>query len=342
MAAVLTATALFAGAQEKKNPDLGPTTGLLSSTGPTFTVPKSQIPSHWTLIAYGDMRFTDPANQKATNPKVRRWLVEKIAAEHPDALLLNGDVPWHGGNAADYAVFHDETGPWREAKLRVYPALGNHELAQGGTEGVNNWWGAFPEMKGRRWYSVQFGNAYILALDSNLPLTPGSDQRQWMDEQLDNLPKGTKFVFIDLHHPPVADNGPHERHNLRPNEIALADYLNAKMAAASTSDKSSKKQPKLIVIAGHTHNYERFQIGNIAYLVSGGGGADPYPVERDSADLYQDKGFPNYHYVRFVYDGKKLNATMVRVADPATAQPAWEVKDTFTIDPDAVTPSAGK
>ena len=55
---------------------------------------------------------------------------------------------------------------------------------------------------------------------------------------------------------------------------------------------------------------------DIDYLVSGGGGAKPHPIVRGSADLYQDPGFPNYNYIKFVEDGYNFQATMVRVADP--------------------------
>ncbi len=248
MVGALAFVSLTAGAQQKA-PDVGPTEGLLSEAKPTFVVNRKDLPQHWTLIAYGDTRFTDPESVKPSNPKVRRWLVDKIGSEHPDSLIVTGDLPWHGV-AADYAQFQAETSSWRAAKLRVYPVLGNHELSPNGTEGVQNWWAAFPALNHRRWYSVQLGEAYILALDSNLPLTTGSPEQAWVDAQLKMLPKQTRFVFVMLHHPPLADNGPHERHNLRPNEITFADYLN---------EKQKTLKARLIVVAGHTHNYERFQ-----------------------------------------------------------------------------------
>ena len=111
-------------------------------------------------------------------------------------------------------------------------------------------------------------------------------------------------------------------HNGRPNEHALAEFL------AKAPEKS---RVRFIVAAGHIHNYERFLQDGIVYLVSGGGGADPRPIVRGPADLYQDSGFPNYHYVRFVQDGEDLTATMVRVADPDAATPAWQEKDHFEI-----------
>ena len=294
---------------------------LLSGSGPTFVVPAKEIPEHWSVIAYGDTRFTDPANTKVTNPKVRRWLVEKIASEHPDALLISGDLPYDGTVDGDYEVFRKETTPWRAEQLRVYPAVGNHEVAHDAAKGIRNWWKAFPELAGRRWYSVEFGNAYFVMLDSDLPLTEGSDQQRWLAEQLAHLPRQTRFVMVTLHHPPVADMTPPQTHTVGPNERALADFLEA---------RAGKLKAKIVVIAGHTHNYERFDEGGIAYLVSGGGGARPYVVTRDANDLYKNPAVVNYHYVKFVFDGKKLDATMYRV-DGDAAAPVFEAKDWFSV-----------
>lgn len=300
------------------------TRNLSSTPGPTFRVEDGQLAKHWSLIAYGDMRFTDPANVGVTNPKVRRWLVEQIAREHPDALLLSGDLPFNGSDEHDYEVYRAETAPWREAKLRVYPALGNHELRGTEEREPRNWWHAFPELKDRRWYAVQLANAYIVALDSNLSLDEGSRQRHWLDEQLDHLPKGTEFVFLSLHHPPVADPIPNDpAHDVRANERQLAGLL---------EKKAAKTPAKFIVVAGHVHNYERFFQDGVIYLVSGGGGAKPYPIVRAAADLYQDPGFPNYHYLKFIYDGKQLSATMYRVKDTESTTAEWEARDTFTVD----------
>ncbi len=295
----------------------------LSGPGPTFVVPESRIPSNWTIIAYGDTRFTDPTNHEVTNPEARRALVAKIAAEHPDALLISGDLPYSGNNPDDYAVYKAETAAWRDEKLRVYPALGNHELHGDEIREPDHWWGAFPELKGRRWYSVQFGNAYIVCLDSNLPLTDGSRQQTWLANQLEHLPAGTQFVFLVLHHPPVADSIlNNSSHDVRPNEKALAAFLRQKASAVHAS---------LIVVAGHIHNYQRFYQDGITWLVSGGGGAKPYPVLRTPADLYQDPSFPNYHYIVFRYENGKLDATMVRLAGSPGQNPGWEVKDKFMI-----------
>lgn len=88
---------------------------------------------------------------------------------------------------------------------------------------------------------------------------------------------------------------------------------------------------EILVTAGHIHNYERASVGNMTYLVSGGGGAHPYEVERTSQDIYQDKDFPNFHYLRLDLEKKKMTVTMFRLADPAATKPVWQEKDHFDL-----------
>ena len=314
----------------------GPSESRVSAaqaSGPDFVRDNHGASRPLRIIAYGDMRFTDPQETSATNPKVRRWLVEKIAAEKPDAVLLSGDVPWHGGRGEDYDEYHAETKVWRDAHLSIYPALGNHEFAGGLREQpcLENWWNAFPELRGRRWYSVELSDSiYVLNLDSNSSLLPGSEQIEWIQGQLDHLPGSVRYVFFNLHHPPVVDvqAGGDASHNGRPNEHALAEFL---------AHAPAKSRASFVVAAGHIHNYERFYQDGIVYLVSGGGGAQPRPIVRAPADLYQDSSFPNYHYMRFVEDKDRLHATMIRVANPDGAAPIWEEKDHFEVP--AATPA---
>jgi len=197
---------------------------------------------------------------------------------------------------------------------------------------LENWWEAFPEMRNRRWYSAKLGSrVYLIVLDSDALLLPGSDQARWLEQQVSSLPASVDFVIFSLHHPPVADVQTHIEinHNPRPNEIALRDYL---------SGVARQTQARFVVSAGHIHNYEREMKDDVLYLVSGGGGAKPYFVERTPEDLYKSMLFPNYHYVKFTLEKDRLHGEMVRVSDPEASTPAYEVKDSFDI---LIKPPAG-
>ena len=300
---------------------------LLSGPGPTFTVAEKDLNKDLSIVVYGDMRFTDPTNVKSANPGARKALVAKIAEEKPDAVQLTGDVPLAGNIPADYAEFVLETASWRTAHLRVYPSLGNHELVGPDKQAdLENWWRAFPQLKDRRWYSVALGKKiYFLNIDSDVSLLPGSEQRRWIEDQVAHLSKSVEFVFVALHHPPVADVQTHIEvdHNPRENEISLRDFL-AHAAPASHA--------RFIVTAGHIHNYERFSRDGVTYLVSGGGGAKPYMVERTPLDLYQTDDFPNFHYVRFTLKGKTLQGSMHRLTEASKTPAEWQIKDTFSLE----------
>jgi hypothetical protein len=300
-----------------------PTSQLISEPGVTFRV--ENVPSPTTIIAYGDTRFTDPANVQSTNPKVRRWLVRKIASENPVAIVINGDLPLAGDVANDYAVYQTETKIWRDQHIHVFQTLGNHEFHGNAQQSLENWWNTFPEMRNRRWYSAQIGpRVYVMAIDSDTSLLPGSDQDRWIRQQLGSLPSTVDFLLVTMHHPPVADIQTHilVDHNPRPNEIALRDLL---------SEMAPRTHARILISAGHIHNYERNVVNDVVYLVSGGGGAPPYFVERTKDDLYQSLMFPNYHYMKLTLLPDRLHAEMVRVMDPDADEPSFHVKDKFDI-----------
>jgi hypothetical protein len=136
-----------------------PTSQLTSEPGPTFRIADSDLPSTPTIIAYGDTRFTDPTNIRSANPKVRRWLVQKIAGEKPSVIVINGDLPLAGDVPNDYAVYKSETQVWRDNNIHVFQTLGNHEFHGDAQQSLENWWNTFPEMRNRRWYARRSARA---------------------------------------------------------------------------------------------------------------------------------------------------------------------------------------
>lgn len=283
------------------------------------------------LIAYGDIRFTDPTNVTDTNPKVRQFLVKQIATEKPLAIFLTGDTPFTGADPADWKVFQDETAAWREEHLYVFPATGNHETKGGHDLGVANYRTNFPQLKGNVYYSAQIGNVYLISIDITQYNYKQSPQGRWFISQLEHIPPDIDFVFILDHMPWMADLQSQIAANLPgPNEVGLRDLLES---------ETPKSRAKFVVINGHIHNYERFERNGITYLISGGGGAKPYPVLiRGDEELYRasdpkkDPPLINYHYLVIRVEGKHAEVKMYRVVDPKAEKLSVEVRDEFVLD----------
>ena len=97
-----------------------------AQTSPTDLEVTLKQPFHF--VAYGDTRFHDPKDSEAANPSVRVTLVKAIADVHPAFICFTGDIVYNGYDADDWEVFDRETEVWRDEKIPIFPALGNHDL----------------------------------------------------------------------------------------------------------------------------------------------------------------------------------------------------------------------
>jgi len=279
------------------------------------------LPFHF--ISYGDTRFTDPNDSKASNSAVRQILVKAIAEARPAFVVIGGDITYNGNDVNDWRTWDEETSLWREQGLRVYPAIGNHEMHGEEKIALANYFQRFPALNGSLYYSVRAANILLLVLDSSIEENSGP-QHDWLVGQLDQIPADVDFVFFVLHHPPVTSS--HEDsplgggHFARPSEQVLGQMLEAKQQHA---------RARFVVLASHVHNYERHEHGGITYFVTGGGGAHAYPIERAPGDPYPDNRI-NYHFLDIVVDSTAVKFTMNRV-ELQSGKPVWTQPDSVTI-----------
>lgn len=280
------------------------------------------------FVAYGDTRFTDPANTKDANPEVRQQLVRAIADAHPDFITFGGDIAFNGDNANDWKEYDLETSVWRERRIPVYPALGNHDLHGDLSVALGNYFARFPILQMNRFYGVHAGNTLMLTLDSALDELTGP-QGEWLQYQLAHLAGDLDFVFIVLHHPPYTSSSDAKTygggHSARSPEQKLAEYL---------EEQQKKMSARIVVFAGHVHNFERHEHGGITYFVVGGGGAHAYPITRGANDLFQSKEV-NYHYLLVEVQRGKLLATMNRL-ELKDGVATWSQPDSVMISVPAV------
>ncbi len=281
-----------------------------------------QISLPFRFVAYGDTRFTDPKNTDASNPVVRQMLVQAIADAHPAFISIGGDIAYRGDDANDWKVWDKETAVWTKDKIPVYPALGNHDLYGDQKIALANYFQRFPDLQNNRYYSVRAANTLLLVLDSSLDETTGP-QGQWLIHELDTLASDIDFVCLVLHHPPYTDSSDQASgggHSARSSEQALAKML---------ADRQPHTRARFVVIAGHVHNYERYEHGGVLYLVTGGGGAPPYLIPRQAGDPLFGKDV-NYHYLLVEVDRGKMNITMNRL-ELADGKANWTTPDSVEI-----------
>lgn len=180
------------------------------------------------FVAYGDTRFTDPADTKAANPEARRELVKAIAEGHPDFITFGGDITYNGNDPNDWEVYDRETKIWNEEHISVYPALGNHDLHGDPRTSLANYFQRYPELNHSLYYSVRIGNMLMLTLDSALDETSGA-QGLWLERSMNAVPASVDFVVLVLHHPPYTSSSDDKKlgggHSARPAEQRLASFL---------------------------------------------------------------------------------------------------------------------
>jgi hypothetical protein len=296
---------------------------------------KLDVKSPFRFVAYGDTRFHDPNDFEAANPTVRMALVQAIAEVNPAFVCFTGDIVYNGFDGNDWKVWDRETSTWRDKKITVYPALGNHDLHGDPTVALGNYFQRFPDLKNSRYYSVRAGNSLVLALDSSLE-EAGGPQGQWLADKLDHVPSDVDFVFLMFHHPPYTSSSDARAlgggHSARTTEQTLAKMLEQRQAYAHY---------RIVVFSGHVHNYERHEHGGVTYFVSGGGGAHAYPIERAPDDPFQSKRV-NYHYLLVEVDQQQLKVTMNRL-DLTSGKAVWTQPDSvkITMPMAAAAPVAG-
>jgi acid phosphatase type 7 len=282
-----------------------------------------QVDTPFRFVAYGDSRFHDPKDTEAANPSARQALVQAIAEVKPAFISFGGDIVYNGYDANDWKVWDSETSIWREKKIPVYPALGNHDLHGDEKVALANYFGRFPDLKNSRYYSMRAANTLMLVLDSSLDETSGP-QGRWLSQALDTLPGDVDFVFIVLHHPPYTSSSDAKTfgggHSSRSPEHALANAL---------EERQQHFRARIVVFSGHVHNYERHEHGGVSYFVLGGAGAHAYPIQRAASDPFQSKEI-NYHYLLVEVDRRHLKATMNRL-DLSSGKAVWTQPDYLEI-----------
>jgi len=281
---------------------------------------------------------------------VAREVVRDVKSGRARFILNTGDMVWWGKQGPEPSenpywklVYEDVLNqlPAPDEQLRgaglpgrVFPAVGNHEVwDDSDVEGLLK---AFPYLKQfgvsdkRLIYKFDFNGARFIFLwtgkyDYRSPSSWDADRpayeaqmkelRQWLDEA---KAAGTRKVFISFHAPAFCRSGmgpipePQNPHKV------IASYAN---------------DLDVVVLNGHVHTTELYEVDGVKYLLLGGGGAEQDPILPGRTSIKVPADYPpelywqgqppreEYNYLLVdVQPGQKTKFTLNRFR-PWSAEP---------------------
>ena len=243
----------------------------------------------------GDLQPTSGLEMwRESNPRERRAILREVAEEGPDFVAFLGDLVFCGSSSSAWEEFDRLCSPLRAGGVLAYAVLGNHEYWLSRRPALANFFGRFPQLRGRHWYALTYGELGLVCLDSNLRWLAGPAWREQLGwyrrllEQWDADPS-IRGVLVLLHHPPFT------------NSRVTSDTIHVQRDFVPPFAASAKT---MAMISGHVHNYERFVRDGKMFLVAGGGGG-PRAALREGArrrhvdDVFTGGRVRAFHYLRF-------------------------------------------
>jgi predicted phosphodiesterase len=231
------------------------TGGQSLGTDSAFRTAAALTQTVFSFVAFGDTR---------TNHDLHQQVVDRIRALAPDFVLHGGDFVEDGSEPDQWTTFFTiEQDLLRHTSL--FGVLGNHE---GNSQ---NYFDAFHLPGNERWYSFDYGNAHLVALEIDGDYgdyAPGSPQLLWLENDLAHTDQFWKIVFF---HTPPYSSGSHG---------GDSDAL----AARAALEPVFMRYGVDLVFNGHDHDYERSVANGIVYIVAGGGGAPLHGQENPDAN----------------------------------------------------------
>jgi hypothetical protein len=221
------------------------------SDSATLTVWRPEV-----LVGAGDIATCGSSGASAT-----ALLLDGIEG----TVFTAGDNAYPNGSDADYANCYHPT--WGRHQARTRPSAGNHEYLTPEAAGYFNYFGAAAGERGNGYYSYELGLWHVIVLNSNIAVSAGSTQEQWL--RADLAATARHCVLAYWHHPLFNSGTEHGNETfVRP----LWDALHE-----SGAD---------VVVVGHEHVYERFgpqrpdgtadPATGVRQFTVGTGGAPPY------------------------------------------------------------------
>ena len=220
-----------------------------------------------------------------TQHQIHQEVVNRIVLLEPDFVLHTGDLVAMGSIVSLWEIFFEVE---RElmARVPIFPTLGNHEID------YPHYFDLFHLPGNERWYSFDYGNARFVCLqvDGIADYGPQSEQFAWLEETL--AANTQPWLFVTFHIPPYSSS-------IDAREGAIRRTLTPLFEQYGVD----------VVFNGHHHNYERNEVNDVTYVVTGGGGGTLSVMEE--REPTRAAFAVAHHCVLLEIDGQHLQATVI-------------------------------
>ena len=117
-------------------------------------------------------------------------------------VLVLGDVAYMHGSFANFRDCYDPA--WGRHKDRTRPVPGNHEYETPGASGYYDYFGGLAGNRGQGYYAFTAGQWRLIALNSEVPMSAGSAQINWLRDELQTNPSTCTLAYW---HRPLYSSG---------------------------------------------------------------------------------------------------------------------------------------
>ena len=180
------------------------------------------------FVGAGDIAGCSSSGDEAT-----AQLLDTIAG----TVFTLGDNAYQDGTTANFADCYEPS--WGRHKARTRPSPGNHDYHTSGAAPYYAYFGANAGDPGKGYFSFDLGEWHIISLNSNVSMSAGSAQEQWLRADLAASTKRCTLAY--WHHPRFSSSSNHGS-STAPQPLWQALY-----------DAGAD-----VVLSGHDHTYERF------------------------------------------------------------------------------------
>jgi predicted phosphodiesterase len=247
-----------------------------------------------------------------TNPLLGSSTARVLSAvlpSAPDFTIHAGDIQYYDSGLETWAGWFPVMQPLL-ARGALHAAIGNHESEKEDELALYalRFFG-MPDQKTH--HETESGGVHLFALDTEESIAPESEQGAWLLARLAEVSKrpGYRASIVFLHRP-LATCG----------DVGQDDSARARYAPVFVQNKA------LLVVQGHMHGYERFELDGVTYVTTGGGGGRLGDVEENlsRAECASRKAAGAFfHGVLVTVEGSEIRG---RTVDDRGAE-----RDSFTI-----------